>query len=341
MDSTPFISIVIPLYNNEPYIVKCLDSIFTQTFENFECIVIDDGSTDNGLILCLEYAKKEKRLKVFHIENSGVCKARNMGIKIARGKWIAFIDSDDFIDENYFESFFPYLNYNSFCTHRALIKDFPASKTQILNGITNSREYNRANSDNYALLLQNHLIFVSSYLKLFNKDILLKNSILYDESIICVEDRLFVAEYLLSDEIRDIFFIDACSYHYVIHEGSLTTKPVPLRMFVDASMRWYKLLILLNAKFKVDDITILTSQKRFMKNQLIDVIVDIFTRPNFSQRYRFELYKYVKTIIETEFSDIRLDKGYQKLAYFIEKTPDIIGYVIFFLRFYTRRFLKV
>jgi glycosyltransferase involved in cell wall biosynthesis len=90
------ISIIVPVYNSEKTLEKCLDSILSQTFTNFECILIDDGSTDKSPAICDEYAQKDNRIQVLHKLNEGVSAARNDGIKAARGEYIAFVDSDDY-----------------------------------------------------------------------------------------------------------------------------------------------------------------------------------------------------------------------------------------------------
>lgn len=95
------ISVVIPVYNVEKYFKRCIDSVLRQTYSNIEIIIVDDGSKDNSGNLCDEYGKKDSRIKVFHKENGGLSSARNFGLEKALGKYICFIDSDDFIDENY------------------------------------------------------------------------------------------------------------------------------------------------------------------------------------------------------------------------------------------------
>ena len=97
------ISVIVPVYNVEKYIKKCLDSIIYQTYKNIEIILVDDGSTDNSGIICDVYKERDKRIKVIHKKNNGVSAARNTGIENANGKWISFVDSDDWIDKNYFE----------------------------------------------------------------------------------------------------------------------------------------------------------------------------------------------------------------------------------------------
>ena len=99
----PQISIIVPVYNVEPYLHKCIDSILAQTFTDFECILIDDGSPDNCPAICDEYATKDNRIILLHQKNAGVSAARNAGLNIAKGEWIGFVDSDDWIEKNALE----------------------------------------------------------------------------------------------------------------------------------------------------------------------------------------------------------------------------------------------
>ena len=96
----PKISVIVPVYNVEQYLPRCIDSILAQTFTDFELLLIDDGSTDNSGKICDEYAKKkDTKIRVWHKENGGVSSARNMGLDFAKGEYIQFIDSDDFIEK--------------------------------------------------------------------------------------------------------------------------------------------------------------------------------------------------------------------------------------------------
>ncbi|WP_133067104.1 glycosyltransferase family 2 protein [Eubacterium maltosivorans] len=97
------ISVIVPVYKVEKYLVRCLESILQQTYQDFEIILIDDGSPDNSGLICDKYVQKDKRIKVLHQKNSGLSDARNRGLEIASGEYIAFIDSDDWIDPYYFE----------------------------------------------------------------------------------------------------------------------------------------------------------------------------------------------------------------------------------------------
>lgn len=107
------ISIIIPVYNVEKYIGKCIDSLIKQKYDNLEIILIDDGSSDNSGEICDKYAKKDKRIKVIHKKNSGQADSRNIGISKASGKYIGFVDSDDYIDKDYYNRLYKTLVKNN------------------------------------------------------------------------------------------------------------------------------------------------------------------------------------------------------------------------------------
>ncbi|HEY8803664.1 MAG TPA: glycosyltransferase, partial [Clostridium sp.] len=102
----PLISIIVPIYKVEVYIRNCVDSILNQTYKNLEIILVDDGSPDNCGNICEEYSSKDKRIKVIHKKNGGLSSARNAGLDIASGEYIGFIDSDDWIEGDMYESLY-------------------------------------------------------------------------------------------------------------------------------------------------------------------------------------------------------------------------------------------
>lgn len=99
----PTISVIVPVYKVEPYIRKCVDSILGQTFSDIQVILVDDGSPDQCGKICDEYAKQDNRVEVIHKENGGLSDARNAGIPYAKGEYIIFLDSDDYIENDMFE----------------------------------------------------------------------------------------------------------------------------------------------------------------------------------------------------------------------------------------------
>ncbi|WP_322018790.1 glycosyltransferase [Clostridium butyricum] len=108
------ISIIVPIYNMQKYLRKCLDTLIKQTYDKLEIILVDDGSTDSSGVICDEYLLKDNRIKVIHKENAGVSDARNVGIAIAKGEYIGFVDPDDYIELNMYEKLL-YLIKNNDC----------------------------------------------------------------------------------------------------------------------------------------------------------------------------------------------------------------------------------
>lgn len=106
------VSIIIPVYKVEKYLTECIESVLKQTYSNIEILLIDDGSPDNSGKICDKYAEKDSRIKVVHKENGGVSSARNVGLEHAKGEYIAFVDSDDFVDESYIEKMYINLQEN-------------------------------------------------------------------------------------------------------------------------------------------------------------------------------------------------------------------------------------
>lgn len=102
--SNPFLSVIIPVYNAESYLARCLDSLLAQTFANFEAILVDDGCTDGSAALCDGYAEKDKRFHCIHKENGGHTSARQAGLKQAAGTYVAFVDSDDWIAPDMYQT---------------------------------------------------------------------------------------------------------------------------------------------------------------------------------------------------------------------------------------------
>lgn len=111
--NNPLITVIIPCYKVEQYLPKCINSVLTQTYTNLEIILVDDGSPDNCGNICDNYAQKDSRIKVIHKTNGGLSDARNKGIDIAHGEYITFIDSDDYVSNDYIEVLYNLLKENN------------------------------------------------------------------------------------------------------------------------------------------------------------------------------------------------------------------------------------
>jgi len=140
-DIEKLVSIIIPVYNVEPYIRRCIESVICQTYTNIEIILVDDGSLDKTGIICEEYTKRDNRITVYHKDNGGLSDARNYGIERANGEYYVFIDSDDFVDQDYIEYLMRLIiRYRcklSICQHRVIflngtVKDYGKSGDALL-----------------------------------------------------------------------------------------------------------------------------------------------------------------------------------------------------------------
>lgn len=100
------ISIIVPVYNAEKTLHKCVDSIINQSYKDWELLLVDDGSIDRSALICDDYVKQDKRIKVFHKQNGGVSSARNVGLDNVKGEWVSFIDSDDWVEIDYLENLY-------------------------------------------------------------------------------------------------------------------------------------------------------------------------------------------------------------------------------------------
>lgn len=109
----PLISIIVPVYNVEKYLSKCLESIINQTYKNLEIILVDDGSTDKSGIICDKYIEKDNRIRIIHKNNGGLSDARNKGLDMAKGEYVGFVDSDDFIAEDMYECLYNFAQKNN------------------------------------------------------------------------------------------------------------------------------------------------------------------------------------------------------------------------------------
>jgi len=206
----PEISIIIPIYNSEQYLSQCIESILSQTYINFELILIDDGSSDRSPDICDAYTRKDNRIKIIHKSNGGVSSARNIGINNAIGNWITFIDSDDWVNADYL-----YI----------LVKAIDNNNMLVIQGVNRLLK----NDDNSAIVdLGNHIFPSNSYYnlfskmklcnygyaaaKLYNREIISQNNIRFDEDINHSEDLIFMLEYLL--KIKTVKVISNSSYYY-------------------------------------------------------------------------------------------------------------------------------
>lgn len=214
--SLPKISIIVPVYNVEKYLNKCLDSILAQTFEDYELLLIDDGSSDKSGNICDEYEKKDKRVKVFHKENGGLSSARNAGIDAACGEYIGFIDSDDYIDNDMFEQLYNDVTKN----------DADVAVCGIYNCYRNvvrlecSRNIYKIvdNEEALRLVLESKIVSVHACNKLFKKECFVEDRFPVGMTS---EDAYTIPELL--SKCQKIVINTTAKYYYVHRSNSITS----------------------------------------------------------------------------------------------------------------------
>lgn len=224
---SPIVSIIVPIYNVEKYLRECLDSILVQTFTDWECLLVDDGSPDKCGEICDEYAAKDKRFRVFHKENGGVSSARNLGLDKAKGEWVTFVDADDMIAPNFLRALVePTLKYEALDFVHAGCCNYQDGK---IVGIEQQYEP-YVGSDPAYLFNKFRGLTVSKLFRLENvkhwSDGL---PLRFDEKMKIAEDMAFTLDYILN--VRQYAFVAERSYLYRRDNESSATKQKRLPEF--------------------------------------------------------------------------------------------------------------
>ncbi len=216
------VSIILPVYNVEQYLKQCLDSITTQTFKDIEIIIVNDCSTDNSLQIINEYQQKDSRIILINLEkNGGVSNARNEGIKIAKGKYISFVDSDDWVKQDFIKILFNNIE-NHKCDVFAGSFSFYDDNTSNFYNYKHPDYIKEYKSYTDLLLLPNYTCM--TWYKIYSRDFLIRNNLFFDSNLKIKEDCLFFYKLILSKP--KIIFDNIPLYFYRIErKNSLTKSP--------------------------------------------------------------------------------------------------------------------
>lgn len=215
----PKISVIVPVYNTEKCLHRCVDSILAQTFTEFELLLIDDGSKDSSGTICDEYAGKDSRVRVYHKVNGGVSSARNLGLDKAKGEWITFVDSDDWLDNRFLSSL-----YTDNINDVDLVISYAKSIDKY--GRIYERKYKTIylESNNIEILfLEYDLAWQTSpWAKLYKKEIC--DSLRFIEGMHIGEDLVYLYNYLM--RCAKIYILGENYYNYDISGNNTLTKRV-------------------------------------------------------------------------------------------------------------------
>ena len=221
------ISVIVPIYNVEKYLEKCIESIINQTYRNLEIILVDDGSLDNSGAICDEYAKRDKRIRVIHKENGGLSDARNAGINVAKGEYIGFIDGDDYIDVSMYEKLIEALIANntdmSICNFRYVDeKGEKVAKEEfpIQNSVVEGNDILKKD-----MFENNYWYWVVAWNKLYKKEIFEKLRFPKGK----VHEDEFIIHHVLYN--RTLVGISDCLINYVQRSGSIMSNNSNIKIF--------------------------------------------------------------------------------------------------------------
>lgn len=331
------ISVVMPVYNKELYLEKTLQSILNQTYKNFEIIIVNDGSTDNTKQICDEYAKKDSRISVYHIENGGVSNARNIGLKYVTGEYIQFIDGDDCINQGIFEKYISILeskNYDILFSSYNKVDHLGNLLDRV--DIGYDGEYKK---EEILLDFAEQQIKTGYYgcvsNKLLKKDIIRKNRLIFNTTISVAEDLdFFLDVYKYSS---DYFFINMESFNYLQNTENTSV------LLYDNLDYYIQLLINLKMKdFLIESGYFYEDNKRILEQRILDYIYyEVFyskLNKDIIKRKVSNLYNDDKVMSGLTIKNVLSFKNIVVLA--IKKNKYNTVYNLLYLRNKLRNFIK-
>lgn len=308
------ISIVIPVFNVEKYLTECLGSIVQQSFNDFECILIDDGSTDSSGAICDEFAFTDKRFVVHHQKNMGVCEARNVGINIAKGPIITFVDADDWIEREYCQTIVSYMYDKDLCFFQANHHWGDSSQQ-----ISFPPVYGNFMREKFSVVCRaltknnvNYDFFGYTWNKAFNLDIIKKHKLFFADHISVREDELFTLQYI--SFAKNIFICPKVIYNYRVLDTGLTSKKNSAKELL--LLAQYEKNVLLNH----------TNQgiELIFQEKILGYLTDAaIVEKNFfiSVKYFFQAYKYSISM--------KFDRYFRKRENFLYKRSFFIAILFF------------
>lgn len=227
------ISVIVPIYNVEKYLDKCIESIVNQTYKNLEIILVDDGSPDNCPKICDEWAEKDNRIKVVHKENGGAGSARNAGLEASSGEWIGFVDGDDSIDEDFYEALLDKSNDGYYDVVACGFKYISKDKTRL-----SDNYYNEEHVFTKDELLTEYFEFCKSQWVSFCNKIIKKvlfNNLKFPEGRYFEDWTLAPMVYYNADKI---LYLPEYKYNYFIRQGS-AMRTETIKRYLDCVLADY------------------------------------------------------------------------------------------------------
>lgn len=290
MNKQPLVSVIIPVYNAEKYLRKCIEQISSQTYTNTEIILVDDGSSDNSLSICREYSAKDSRIRVFTKENAGVSSARNMGMDEATGQWIMFLDSDDWLENNAIEKLVTTASDNE--ADVVLFEysvDYPDGRSVVHQHKNLEGKMSIQNAVYHTISGTNRFAWSKFYKREF------VSSTRFDENIHHGEDTLFAC--LVMAKCKSAYFLANPLYRYVQSEGSATRKTYFNKRLLSGKEAYLRLIDLCKEKFPQLTDTTVSYYLEILMIIIMDMYKDKKGNKNHIKEFTSEIRKNKKTVV--------------------------------------------
>ena len=276
------ISVIVPVYNAEKYLHRCINSILAQTFVDIELLLIDDGSTDSSSVICDKYAKKDQRVRVFHKENGGVSSARNLGLDNAQGEWIAIVDVDEWVKETYLSNLLSHVRED-------IDLVFSYAEIHCLDGSVWKENYPTTvvSDDITSLFLNNDLSWhTSPWSKLYRYS--LCKGLRFVENMHIGEDMVFLYSYML--KCKSIFVSSDTDYIYNYENPGTLTKRINS---VESELLSYKKISeivsqVINQK-KITNSDALSRIDLIKASYIKRVLSSLYYQPNMTYKERIQI----------------------------------------------------
>lgn len=217
----PRITIIVPVYKVEKYLEKCVESVINQTYKNIEIILVNDGSPDNCPYICDKYARKDQRIKVIHKKNGGLSDARNVGLDEAKGEYVLFVDSDDYIELNSCEKFIDIIGNKSPDIVVGNAKRLENNKIYYMKHRLNTGRHTINGKKFLETELKAGTMYMAAWLNLYRKSFLLDNKLKFSVGLLHEDEEFTPRAFLKADSVMST---DLDFYNYIIRENSITTR---------------------------------------------------------------------------------------------------------------------
>ena len=315
------ISVIIPAYNIENEISRCLDSVLNQIYKNIEIIVVDDGSTDKTLEILDTYEKKYGNIFVIHQENKGVFSARLSGIQKATGEWIGFVDGDDEIEQEMYSSLMKNgIDYHADISHCGYQMNFP-NRTDLYYG--SDKLVYQDNETGLRDLLSGNFVEPALWNKLYRRSLFddLGEEKGLDSSIKINEDLLM--NYYLFKKANSAVFYDKCYYHYIIRKNSASTAKINKHKIEDP----YKVLKILCHETKEKPELYQIVKERYVRQLVRIATMPLSVDPNLVGPYRLNARKELRRGLKKHMRFIGFNKKFKILILWATIFPTFYGAV--------------